>query len=61
MGHDRDLRFFRLNPHGRTRVGSVGLPFPGVELQIRRFAAGDPQEHSAASTRWGRSWSAATS
>ena len=34
--------FSVLNPHGRTRVGSVGLPFPGVELQIRRFAAGDP-------------------
>ena len=33
--------FSVMNPYGRTKVGSVGLPFPGVELQIRRFAAGD--------------------
>lgn len=33
--------FSVLNPHGRTKVGSVGLPFPGVEMQIRRFGPGD--------------------
>ena len=29
--------FSVMNPHGRTKVGSVGLPFPGVELEIRDF------------------------
>jgi fatty-acyl-CoA synthase len=27
--------FSVLNPHGRTKVGSVGIPFEGVEAQIR--------------------------
>jgi fatty-acyl-CoA synthase len=29
--------FSVLNPHGKAKVGSVGLPFPGVELEIRQF------------------------
>jgi fatty-acyl-CoA synthase len=33
--------FSVLNPHGRAKVGSVGLPFPGIEMQIRRFGPGD--------------------
>jgi fatty-acyl-CoA synthase len=33
--------FSVLNPHGKTKIGSVGLPFPGVEMQIRRFGPGD--------------------
>src|SRR5450756_1445288 len=33
--------FSVLNPHGKTKVGSVGLPFPGVEVQIRRFNRDD--------------------
>jgi fatty-acyl-CoA synthase len=30
--------FSVLNPHGRTKVGSVGVPFPGVDLEIRDFS-----------------------
>lgn len=30
--------FSVLNPHGRTKVGSVGIPFAGVEMEIRKFA-----------------------
>lgn len=33
--------FSVLNPHGKTKVGSVGLPFPGVDIEIRRFNHGD--------------------
>jgi fatty-acyl-CoA synthase len=33
--------FSVMNPHGRTKVGAVGLAFPGVEMQIRRFSRGD--------------------
>lgn len=33
--------FSVMNPHGKGKVGAVGLPFPGVEMQIRRFAADD--------------------
>ena len=29
--------FSVMNPHGRTKVGSVGLPFPGVDLEVRDF------------------------
>jgi fatty-acyl-CoA synthase len=29
--------FSVMNPHGRTKVGSVGLPFPSVELEVRDF------------------------
>lgn len=32
--------FSVLNPHGATKVGSVGVPFPGVEAQIRTADAG---------------------
>lgn len=35
--------FSVMNPHGRTRIGAVGLPFPGVEIEIREAAAdGEP-------------------
>jgi fatty-acyl-CoA synthase len=33
--------FSVMNPHGRTKVGSVGLPFPGVELEVRDFRGGE--------------------
>ncbi len=33
--------FSIINPHGRVKIGSVGLPFPGVEVEIRRFESGD--------------------
>jgi fatty-acyl-CoA synthase len=33
--------FSVLNPHGNARVGSVGLPFAGVDIEIRRFDRGD--------------------
>ena len=33
--------FSVMNPHGRTKVGSVGVPFDGVEMQIRKFGADD--------------------
>ena len=33
--------FSVMNPHGRTKVGSVGVPFDGVEMQIRKFAPDD--------------------
>ena len=29
--------FSVLNPLGKTRVGSVGLPFPGVKVEVREF------------------------
>lgn len=29
--------FSVINPHGRAKAGSVGLPFPGVDLEVRRF------------------------
>jgi len=29
--------FSVLNPRGKAKVGSVGLPFPGVQVEIRRF------------------------
>ncbi len=35
--------FSVINPHGKTKVGSVGLAFPGVEVQIRRFERDDPR------------------
>jgi fatty-acyl-CoA synthase len=38
--------FSVLNPHGKTKVGSVGLPFPGVEMQIRHFGPGDARGES---------------
>ena len=31
--------FSVLNPRGNAKVGSVGLPFPGVEVEIREFAS----------------------
>lgn len=35
--------FSVMNPHGKTRIGAVGLPFPGVEIEIREAAAeGEP-------------------
>lgn len=35
--------FSVMNPHGRTRIGAVGLPFPGVEIEIREASAeGEP-------------------
>ena len=40
--------FSVLNPKGRTRVGSVGLPFEGVEAQIRSL--GDAGEELPADT-----------
>jgi len=33
--------FCVMNPHGRTKLGSVGLPFPGVEVEVRRFGVDD--------------------
>jgi fatty-acyl-CoA synthase len=33
--------FSVLNPHGRTKLGSVGVPFPGVDLEIRHFEGAD--------------------
>jgi fatty-acyl-CoA synthase len=33
--------FSVINPHGRVKSGSVGRPFPGVEVEIRKFEAGD--------------------
>ncbi|MGO9048101.1 MAG: AMP-binding protein [Xanthobacteraceae bacterium] len=33
--------FSVMNPHGRAKIGSVGLPFPGVQVEIRRFAGND--------------------
>jgi fatty-acyl-CoA synthase len=29
--------FSVINPHGRAKAGSVGLPFPGVDLEVRRY------------------------
>ena len=29
--------FSVMNPHGRAKVGSVGLPFSGVDLEVRQF------------------------
>jgi fatty-acyl-CoA synthase len=33
--------FSVMNPLGRTKVGSVGIPFDGVEMEIRKFAGDD--------------------
>ena len=33
--------FSVMNPRGCAKVGAVGLPLPGVDIEIRRFAAGD--------------------
>jgi fatty-acyl-CoA synthase len=33
--------FSVINPHGGVKTGSVGRPFPGVEVEIRKFEAGD--------------------
>jgi fatty-acyl-CoA synthase len=33
--------FCVMNPHGRAKVGSVGLPFPGVDVEIRHFGSDD--------------------
>jgi fatty-acyl-CoA synthase len=33
--------FSVMNPHGKTKLGAVGLAFRGVEMQIRRFGRGD--------------------
>ena len=33
--------FSVMNPHGRTKVGSVGLPFPGVDLEVRDFCSAE--------------------
>jgi fatty-acyl-CoA synthase len=33
--------FSVMNPHGNTKVGAVGLAFPGVETHIRRFSRDD--------------------
>ena len=33
--------FSVINPQGRVKTGSVGHPFPGVEVEIRKFDAGD--------------------
>ena len=33
--------FSVMNPHGCAKVGSVGVPFEGVEMEIRKFAAAD--------------------
>jgi fatty-acyl-CoA synthase len=33
--------FSVMNPHGRAKVGSVGIPFNGVEMEIRRFVGED--------------------
>jgi fatty-acyl-CoA synthase len=32
--------FSVMNPLGRTKIGSVGLPFPGVEAQVRVLSGG---------------------
>lgn len=34
--------FSVMNPSGKTRLGSVGLPFDGVEIQIRQFSEENP-------------------
>jgi fatty-acyl-CoA synthase len=33
--------FSVMNPQGRAKIGAVGLPFPGVEVEIRRFGSDD--------------------
>jgi fatty-acyl-CoA synthase len=33
--------FCVMNPHGRSKVGSVGLPFPGVDVETRHFGPDD--------------------
>ena len=33
--------FCVMNPHGRAKLGSVGVPFPGVAAEIRRFDRDD--------------------
>ena len=33
--------FSVINPQRRVKTGSVGQPFPGVEVEIRKFEAGD--------------------
>jgi fatty-acyl-CoA synthase len=33
--------FCVMNPHGRAKVGSVGRPFPGVDVEIRHFGSDD--------------------
>ncbi|HZZ25466.1 MAG TPA: AMP-binding protein [Roseiarcus sp.] len=33
--------FSVMNPHGRPKVGSVGLPFPGVDLEVREFCGAE--------------------
>lgn len=33
--------FSVMNPHGRTKRGSVGLPFAGVEVKVRKLSEGD--------------------
>ncbi len=33
--------FSVMNPHGRAKIGSVGLPFPGVDVEIRHFGSND--------------------
>ena len=33
--------FSVMNPHGKAKIGSVGLPFPGVDVEIRHFGSND--------------------
>ncbi len=33
--------FSVMNPHGQAKIGSVGLPFPGVDIEIRHFGSND--------------------
>ena len=33
--------FCVMNPPGRAKLGSVGVPFPGVEVEVRRFGRDD--------------------
>ena len=53
--------FSVMNPHGRTRVAPWGCHSPESKSKSGASPPAILQEQSAASTRWGRSWSAATS
>lgn len=45
--------FSVMNPHGKGKVGAVGLPFPGVEMQIRRFSGDDEAGQACATNETG--------
>ena len=53
--------FSVMNPYGRTKVGSVGLPFPESNSKSGASPLAIVQEQSAASTRSAKLWFAATS